>query len=124
MGSYLYREFSFGFLSNSSEPDVFIGGGMVYFIKVSSKWSVVIGVFAVLLILLVTPELISPALAQPPEMNTFTSTIEFQDPPATVQVSDLSGNLVGEGEHGGRIRCFKNNCNKGTQLQLNGVEYI
>jgi hypothetical protein len=96
---------------------------MMYLLKERSNLSSLIAILAVLLIPFVSLGMMSPALAQPPEMISFTSTIELQDPPATVQINDLNGNLVGQGEHSGQVRCFNNKCNRGTQLQLNGVEY-
>ena len=41
-----------------------------------------------------------------------------------IEITDLSGNVVGEGQHEGKVRCSGNsNCSQATQLQLNGIEY-
>jgi hypothetical protein len=36
-------------------------------------------------------------------------------------ITDLSGNVIGEGEHGGKIRCNKNTCNQQTNLTFRVV---
>ena len=43
--------------------------------------------------------------------------VVFTDP-FNVQITDLSGNVVGEGEHGGQVRCNGNNCSQKTQLDF------
>jgi hypothetical protein len=57
------------------------------------------------------------------------------DPPLTIEgvvtltlkieITDLAGNPVGEGQHGGRVSCNSNGrCTHATELQLNGIEYM
>jgi len=36
----------------------------------------------------------------------------------SIDITDLSGNIIGEGEHGGAVRCNRNNCSQETQLQF------
>lgn len=95
----------------------------MYFKKVGTPLSVGFVPLAILFILIITVGLMSPASAQPLDADTFTSTIVFQDPPAMVQITDLNGNSLGEGEHGGQVRCYKDTCNKVTELQLNDIAY-
>lgn len=53
--------------------------------------------------------------AQPPPNDDFVFVVVFTDP-ARVQITDLSGNARGEGEHMGKVRCNSNTCNQQTQL--------
>jgi hypothetical protein len=58
--------------------------------------------------------------AQPKEALYF---IAFFTADLTIQILDLSGKIIGEGEHGGEVKCNRNNCNQATRLQLNDIEY-
>jgi hypothetical protein len=53
--------------------------------------------------------------AQPPP--DFTLAAYFTDD-LPIQVADLSGNVIGEGTHGGRIRCNGNTCSQKTELDI------
>lgn len=53
--------------------------------------------------------------AQPYEFFAFG--VVFTDP-AIVQITDLSGNVVGEGVHVGSVKCNRDNCSKTTQLDF------
>lgn len=46
-------------------------------------------------------------------------------PEIVVDIEDLSGNVIGEGTHGGAIRCYKGNCSHKMLLQWTAplVEY-
>ena len=35
-----------------------------------------------------------------------------------IQITDLSGNVIGEGTHQGQVKCYRDNCNQTTQLTL------
>jgi len=52
--------------------------------------------------------------AQPPLPNVWVAVV-FTDP-AVIQITDLSGNVIGEGKHGGKVRCNSNTCNQQTYL--------
>ena len=41
--------------------------------------------------------------------------IVFTDP-LNIQITDLSGNVIGEGVHSGEVRCISNKCNQKTEL--------
>jgi hypothetical protein len=47
----------------------------------------------------------------------FVLLVVFADP-APTEVTDLSGNVIGEAEHLGVVRCNGSHCNQKTQLQL------
>lgn len=57
-----------------------------------------------------------PAQQQPPEEDIIV-TIVFTDP-ASTQITDLSGNPLGEGTHEGELRCNLINCSQKTQLSF------
>jgi len=72
---------------------------------------------------------VSPAIAagrtgiwslqqQPPEAAIGIS-IFFTESQQTI--SDLSGNVIGEGEHGGDLKCVLDNCSQRTNLFITGV---
>ena len=58
---------------------------------------------------------LAPAQQAEPE---YVFIVVFTDPPAKVQITDLSGNVVGEGDHGGQVRCNGSNCSQKTQLDF------
>jgi hypothetical protein len=104
-------------------------------IKIHSFLLAVIMGLAAMFISLGLLGLASPALAQEPEAElnvpvaqatpdvNVSFTVFFTDPGFNIQITDLAGNPVGEGEHGGQVRCNRNNCSQATQLQLNGITY-
>jgi hypothetical protein len=67
-----------------------------------------------------------PVQQQPPPQEDFIVTVVFTDP-ASIEIKDLSGSVIGEGEHVGEVRCNFSNCNQKTQLsltsQLTSAEY-
>jgi hypothetical protein len=62
-----------------------------------------------------------PAQAPPPE--DFLFIVVFTDDLSIITY--LSGNVIGEGEHGGEVKCNGDNCSKKTQLTVpyGSVEY-
>ena len=58
----------------------------------------------------------SPAIAQ----GALTGVI-VDFPPGVVDVQDLAGNDVGQGEHTGTVRCYDGNCGQKTELQFTSV---
>jgi hypothetical protein len=58
-------------------------------------------------------------LAQPPPPNAddFQFVAFFTDD-LTVQITDPSGNVVGEGVHGGEVKCKRNGCSQQTYLSF------
>lgn len=50
------------------------------------------------------------------------ATVVFTDP-ASVEITDLAGEILGEGQHVGELVCHGDNCNKKTQLSFEGTEY-
>jgi hypothetical protein len=41
--------------------------------------------------------------------------VVFTDP-LSIPITDLSGNIIGEGVHSGKVRCISNTCNQKTEL--------
>lgn len=88
-------------------------------------WAVAIGIAACLVLVGVFG--LSPAQAhdlepvvQRPE-PTLDFSVVFTDPAIynqTVEIIDLSGNVVGEGTHWGEVKCRGDNCNHKTMLTL------
>ena len=96
------------------------------FIKIQSLSLAVIIGLAVAAISLGLLGLTSPAVAQGQTESVnlapraqaqpdFVITIIFTDP-FSVEIQDLSGNVIGEGDHEGKVRCNGDNCNRNTQL--------
>jgi hypothetical protein len=107
------------------------GGKTMRFIKMRSLLLAVISGLAAVLISIGLLGL-SPALAQerelsgpvrqaapeqPPPDDDFVIIVVFTDP-AKIQITDLSGKVIGEGEHGGEVRCNRNKCSQKTQLSF------
>jgi len=102
------------------------------FIKMRSFLLVVISGFAALFISVGLLRM-SPALAhqgeltgpvrqtapeQPPPDDDFVFLgVVFTDP-AEIEITDLSGNVIGEGTHEGSVRCNRDNCSQKTLLQF------
>jgi hypothetical protein len=63
--------------------------------------------------------LAQPAQQQPPEEDIIV-TVVFTDP-ASTQITDLSGNPLGEGTHEGELRCNLINCSKKTHLSFTSL---
>ena len=56
---------------------------------------------------------------QPPPDDDIIIIVDFTDPyPANVQITDLSGNVVGAGVHEGMVSCIRSVCSQETQLQF------
>lgn len=47
--------------------------------------------------------------------------VDFPDS-AIVEIRDLSGNLIGAGEHGGMFMCVFENCSQKTRLAVSGLQ--
>ena len=73
-----------------------------------------------------SPVRLDRAAQQQPPHEDFIVTVVFTDP-ASIEIKDLSGSVIGEGEHVGEVRCNFSNCNQKTQLsltsQLTSAEY-
>ena len=102
------------------------------FIKISSFLSAVMIGLTAALISLGALGMMSPALAQEPDLaidvpvaqvspQDLYAVVVFTDP-AIIDIQDLQGVVIGEGTHMGKVRC-SHNCSQKTQLQLNGVAY-
>jgi hypothetical protein len=105
-------------------------------IKMRSLWLAVIiglgGVFVSIGVLGMSPALaqelevtrsVSLAPAQPPPSGDFSIIVVFTDP-LNIEITDLAGNVLGEGQYEGQVRCNRNgNCSQATQLQLDGIAY-
>ncbi len=76
----------------------------------------------------------SPALAQEAEMTGPINLAPGMQAPApeydysiyytfslNLEITDLSGNVVGEGMHGGKLRCIGDNCNQRTEVSFTSV---
>jgi hypothetical protein len=59
---------------------------------------------------------LAPAQPPPPDDDDLGFVALYFTEPLTIQITDLSGNVVGEGVHGGEVRCNRNNCSQTTQL--------
>lgn len=102
------------------------------FIKI---WSYLLAVMGGLAAVLISIGLLglSPALAHEGELtgpvrqaapeqpqqpvDDFVFFVVFTDP-AVIEITDLSGNVVGEGTHEGSVRCNRDKCSQKTQLQF------
>lgn len=100
----------------------------------NSKWrlllSVLIGSVGTLFVLVGLLGM-APALAQgaqnmeeaapwvqpPPSDDDWVITVYFTDP-ASISITDLSGNAVGTGIHEGNAKCYGRNCNQKATLQF------
>ena len=60
------------------------------------------------------PVILAPPAQRPPD-DDWVIIVVFTDP-VTSQVTDLSGNVIGEGTHEGAARCNRNHCNQKTSL--------
>ena len=58
---------------------------------------------------------LAPHLQPPPAELNFT--VVFTDP-AALEITDLSGNVVGRATHEGAVRCRGTNCNQKTEVQF------
>jgi hypothetical protein len=90
------------------------------------------GVFVLIGLLGVSPALareseitqpVGPATRWQPPPNlppvTIVTTLTYN-----IDITDLAGNPVGQGEHGGQVTCNSNGrCVHATELQLNGIAY-
>jgi hypothetical protein len=56
-------------------------------------------------------------LAQPP-LPDHLRFVAFFDDDLTVQITDLIGDVIGEGVHGGRVKCNGTSCSQQTYLRL------
>lgn len=60
----------------------------------------------------------APNMQPPPsDDDPFTFCVYFTDP-VSIPITDLSGNVIGEGTHEGMARCNGNVCNQKTELQF------
>lgn len=64
------------------------------------------------------PRKIAPRMQAPPDYE-LVAFVVFTDP-AVIEVMDLSGNVIGEGQHQGAVRCSVINCSGKIQLHLIG----
>ena len=58
------------------------------------------------------------APAQAPPNDDDLQFIAFFTDDLSIEITDLSGKVIGEGGHGGAVRCNRNNCSQETQLQF------
>lgn len=49
--------------------------------------------------------------------------VDFPDPVPT-EILDLSGNVIGQGEHEGTVRCFDGNCGQRTELGVTSIPAV
>jgi hypothetical protein len=63
----------------------------------------------------IEPMYLDPLAQPPPSIDDFRFAAFFTDD-STVQFTDLSGNVVGEGVHGGEVKCKPKSCSHQTYL--------
>lgn len=56
--------------------------------------------------------------AQPPPPNNNVQFAAFFTEETSIQITDLSGNVVGEGMHGGEVKCNRDKCSQRTDLSF------
>jgi hypothetical protein len=59
----------------------------------------------------------APSMQPPPSDDDLVIIVVFTDP-LSIPITDLSGNIIGEGIHEGKARCNGNACNQKTELQF------
>lgn len=64
------------------------------------------------------PMHLDPPAQPPPPNDDDLVFIAFFTDDVSIDIMDLSGNPIGEGEHGGMARCNRNNCSQKTHLSL------
>jgi hypothetical protein len=64
------------------------------------------------------PMYLDPPAQPPPPNDDNLQFIAFFTDELTIQITDLSGNVVGEGVHGGELRCNRDNCSQKTYLSF------
>lgn len=83
----------------------------------TSKPRWLIMVVGLLSLMMALPVLGEPSMQPPPTSNPSFSAL-FASGETPTEVTDLSGNFVGQGVHVGEVRCKNGHCNKRIQLDL------